>query len=99
MCRHPLVADRAAPTTSAHGRAGERGFTRIAHTCYTYVAGEGPGMRSYSSREILRMLHRDGWVEKNQRGSHIQLVHPVKPGKVTVPHPRKDLDPKTVGLL
>ena len=38
----------------------------------------------------------DGWVIKNQRGSHIQLVHPCKGGKVTVPHPRKELDPKTV---
>ena len=37
-----------------------------------------------------------GWVIKNQRGSHIQLVHPCKGGKVTVPHPRKELDPKTV---
>ena len=33
---------------------------------------------------------------KNQRGSHIQLIHPKKVGKVTVPHPRKELDPKTV---
>ncbi|NLK69032.1 MAG: type II toxin-antitoxin system HicA family toxin [Clostridiaceae bacterium] len=53
-------------------------------------------MNIYSSREILRILHMDGWVIKNQRGSHIQLVHPCKGGKVTVPHPRKELDPKTV---
>lgn len=56
-------------------------------------------MRRYSSRAILRMLYKDGWVEKNQRGSHIQLVHRTKPGKVTVPHPRKDLDPKTVSTI
>ncbi|NPV53001.1 MAG: type II toxin-antitoxin system HicA family toxin [Firmicutes bacterium] len=53
-------------------------------------------MKSYSSRKILQILYKDGWMEKNQRGSHIQLIHPTKPGKVTVPHPRKDLDPKTV---
>lgn len=53
-------------------------------------------MKSYSSTEILRILKEDGWVEKNQRGSHLQLVHPTKKGKVTVPHPKKDLDPKTV---
>jgi predicted RNA binding protein YcfA (HicA-like mRNA interferase family) len=29
-------------------------------------------------------------------GSHIQLVHPTKPGKVTVPPPKKDLAPGTV---
>ncbi|NHM28039.1 type II toxin-antitoxin system HicA family toxin [Desulfofundulus sp. TPOSR] len=53
-------------------------------------------MKSYSSTEILRILRKNGWVIKNQEGSHVQLKHPTKPGKVTVPHPRKDLDPKTV---
>jgi predicted RNA binding protein YcfA (HicA-like mRNA interferase family) len=33
---------------------------------------------------------------KRQVGSHVQLIHPVKPGKVTVPHPRKDLAAGTV---
>lgn len=28
------------------------------------------------------------WPEK---GSHVQLKHPTKPGRVTVPHPRKDM--------
>lgn len=53
-------------------------------------------MKSYSSKEILDVLQDDGWMFKNQRGSHVQMIHPAKPGKVTVPHPRKDLDPKTV---
>jgi predicted RNA binding protein YcfA (HicA-like mRNA interferase family) len=52
--------------------------------------------KGYSSREILQMLHEDGWVEKGQEGSHIQLTHPTKPGKVTVKHPVKDLKIKTV---
>ncbi|MEW6229581.1 MAG: type II toxin-antitoxin system HicA family toxin [Bacillota bacterium] len=54
-------------------------------SCYE---GRKSELRKYSSRGILRILHEDGWVEKNQRGSHVQLVHPTKPGKVTVPHPR-----------
>ena len=53
-------------------------------------------MKVYSSKDVLQVLFHDGWMIKNQRGSHIQLVHPVKPGKVTVPHPKKELDPKTV---
>jgi predicted RNA binding protein YcfA (HicA-like mRNA interferase family) len=36
-------------------------------------------------RELLKMLRDDGWVEKTQKGSHLQLVHPVKKGKITVP--------------
>lgn len=48
-------------------------------------------------REILKILHEDGWreVENRTRGSHIQLKHPVKSGKVTVPshggrYPKRD---------
>lgn len=33
---------------------------------------------------------------KNQKGSHVQLVHPERTGKVTVPHPKADL---TIGTL
>ncbi|MGI5839297.1 MAG: type II toxin-antitoxin system HicA family toxin [bacterium] len=53
-------------------------------------------MKSLSSREVLQTLHSDGWVIKNTEGSHVQLIHPTKPGKVTVPHPRKDLKPKVL---
>ena len=53
-------------------------------------------MRSYSSREILQILMADGWIIRDQAGSHVQLVHPTKPGKVTVPHLRKDLPIRTV---
>ena len=54
---------------------------------------------SYSSKEILQILTEDGWMLKRQRGSHIQLEHPIKIGKVTVPHPEKDLKPKTVSTI
>ena len=53
-------------------------------------------VKSYSSAEILKILSDDGWMIKNQRGSHLYLIHREKLGKVTIPHPRKDLDPKTV---
>lgn len=53
-------------------------------------------MKSYSSREILRILQEDGWIIKGQEGSHVQLVHPIKKGKVTVMHPKKNLKIKTV---
>lgn len=45
---------------------------------------------------MLRDLQRDGWREKARRGSYLQLVHPTKPGKVTLPHPKKDLPLGTV---
>jgi predicted RNA binding protein YcfA (HicA-like mRNA interferase family) len=35
--------------------------------------------------ELLTALRRDGWEEVNRGGSHVQLRHPQKPGRVTVP--------------
>lgn len=56
----------------------------------------GWDMKSYSSRELLKILLNDGWSVKNQEGSHVHLIHPAKPAKVTIPHPRKDLPARTV---
>ena len=43
------------------------------------------------SREIIRMLTLDGWHEVNHSGSHKQFKHPAKRGRVTVPHPKRDI--------
>ncbi len=43
------------------------------------------------SREIIQLIQEDGWRQVATKGSHIQFKHPVKPGRVTVPHPRKDV--------
>ncbi len=43
------------------------------------------------SRSIIQALVADGWTEVAQRGSHKQFKHPTKPGRVTVPHPKKDV--------
>ena len=48
-------------------------------------------MKSYSSRDVLKMLLKDGWVEINCEGDHHQFKHPTKPGRVTVRHPVKDM--------
>lgn len=53
-------------------------------------------MKKYSSRELVKILKDDGWFEVACDGDHHQYKHPVKKGKVTVPHPVKDLHPKTV---
>lgn len=48
------------------------------------------------SREIIKKIEKDGWYLVRARGSHHQFKHPTKPGKVTIPHPKKDLPKKTV---
>jgi predicted RNA binding protein YcfA (HicA-like mRNA interferase family) len=35
--------------------------------------------------ELLKILRDNGWIKKDQKGSHLQLIHPEKTGKVTVP--------------
>jgi predicted RNA binding protein YcfA (HicA-like mRNA interferase family) len=42
----------------------------------------------------LKLIEGDGWLLRNQEGSHRQFVHPVKPGKVAG-HPSAEVDPKT----
>jgi predicted RNA binding protein YcfA (HicA-like mRNA interferase family) len=44
-----------------------------------------------SSSDILRVLRDDGWEIVRQKGSHVQLRHPIKSGLVTVPSPRRDM--------
>jgi predicted RNA binding protein YcfA (HicA-like mRNA interferase family) len=51
---------------------------------------------SKTSREIIAALLKDGWFEAGQTGSHRHFKHPTKPGKVTVPHPKRDLPVKTI---
>jgi len=47
-------------------------------------------------RDVLLRLRDDGWQLKATKGSHRQFVHPVKPGKVTLPgHPSDELSPGT----
>ena len=46
------------------------------------------------------MLSEDGWVEVSRRGSHRQLKHPIKSGRVTVPgKPSDDLAPGTLNSI
>ncbi|MCL2078853.1 MAG: type II toxin-antitoxin system HicA family toxin [Oscillospiraceae bacterium] len=48
-------------------------------------------MKSYSSREVIQMLIADGWYRYGCVGDHHHFKHPVKKGKVTVTHPKKDI--------
>lgn len=43
------------------------------------------------SSDIISVLKKDGWTEVARKGSHVQFKHPSKPGRVTVPHPKRDI--------
>jgi predicted RNA binding protein YcfA (HicA-like mRNA interferase family) len=44
-----------------------------------------------NSRDVISELLRDGWYEVAQVGSHKQFKHGRKHGRVTVPHPKRDI--------
>jgi predicted RNA binding protein YcfA (HicA-like mRNA interferase family) len=44
-----------------------------------------------NSKEIIAKLIEDGWILVHVKGSHHQFKHPFKPGRVTIPHPKKDI--------
>jgi predicted RNA binding protein YcfA (HicA-like mRNA interferase family) len=49
------------------------------------------------SRVVIQRLQREGWLLARVSGSHHQFVDPDKPGRrVTVVHPKKDLNIKTL---
>ena len=43
------------------------------------------------SRDVISALKADRWFEVAQKGSHVQFRHPTKKGRVTVPHPERDI--------
>ncbi len=49
--------------------------------------------KSYSSREVIKILTDDGWYEIGCRGDHHYFKHKIKKGKITVTHPKKDIKP------
>ncbi|AJG21959.1 type II toxin-antitoxin system HicA family toxin [Cupriavidus basilensis] len=44
-----------------------------------------------NSADLIKQLRADGWQLVHVVGSHHQFKHSTKLGKVTVPHPKKDL--------
>lgn len=44
-----------------------------------------------NSRDIIQALAAMGWFKVGVTGSHHHFKHPTIPGRVTVPHPKKDI--------
>ncbi len=54
-------------------------------------------MKSYSAKEVVKILKKDGWYEVSSSGSsHRQYKHPNKKGRVTVKFPCKDIPTDTL---
>jgi predicted RNA binding protein YcfA (HicA-like mRNA interferase family) len=44
-----------------------------------------------NSRDVIKAIEADGWVEVAHKGSHKQFKHSAKSGRVTVPSPKKNI--------
>lgn len=51
------------------------------------------------TRELLQLLFKVGWYSINQEGSHLQLKHPMKKGKITVPMHNGDIAKGTLNRI
>jgi len=47
----------------------------------------------------MKIVENDGWILCRTNGSHHHFHHPTKKGIVTIPHPIKDIDPKTANSI
>ena len=50
-------------------------------------------------KDLLKELKKDGWFEKEQKGSHLQLIHRTKKGKVTLPIHGGDIPKGTLNAI
>ena len=50
-------------------------------------------------KELIQILKDDGWHKKVQKGSHLQLTHRVKKGKVTIPVHGGDIPKGTLNAI
>jgi predicted RNA binding protein YcfA (HicA-like mRNA interferase family) len=53
----------------------------------------------FSSRELMAMITADGWYLAKITGDHHHFKHPTKPGKVTIPHPKRDVAKGTANSI
>ena len=85
-----------------NAETGERlciSIDKYFYMCYYIFVRRNYYMKSYSSREVLKILKADGWYEVNCVGSHHQFKHPTKKGRVTIKHPDKDIPRKTLDSI
>jgi predicted RNA binding protein YcfA (HicA-like mRNA interferase family) len=52
-----------------------------------------------NSRQIIKMLEKDGWNLVRVNGSHHHYRHETKKGTVTVPHPKREMKKGTLNSI
>jgi len=55
-----------------------------------------PKIPSLTSKRVIKILEKDGFVLDHSSGSHLIYYHPVKRKRVTVPFHRRDIPKGTL---
>lgn len=42
-------------------------------------------------RDVIKALQAAGWEQVAQKGSHVRVKHAKRRGRVTVPHPERNI--------
>ena len=50
------------------------------------MSESAPRLANIKPKTAVRALQKAGWVIYETAGSHVQLKHPQKSGRITVPH-------------
>lgn len=53
----------------------------------------------YTTKEMIKLIQKDGWYLVKTDGSHYHFKHPVKSGKVTIPFHNKELKAGTANSI
>lgn len=71
-------------------------FLKTIDTYQIHVYNINVGGEGVRSKDLMKIIEKDGWYLVNIKGSHHQFKHPTKKGRVTIPHPKKDLPKGTI---
>ena len=57
-------------------------------------------MTALNSKELLNIAIKNGWIIKNQRGSHIKLIHTEFDKHIIIPyHGAKEIPKGTLNII
>lgn len=59
-------------------------------------ADQPPKLANIRAKEVIRALQRAGYFIHETSGSHVQMKHPGRPGRVTVPYHQRFGLPKRI---
>ena len=57
------------------------------------------GGKLMSSKELIKLLEKNGWQNVRTRGSHNHFKHPNIDYLITVPHPKRDIPKGTANKI